>query len=669
MKVRILHNRLCAIFLIAGILMLAVGICSGEERPDWWKAQRHLSDMLMKQETDIAELAASVCKSKPANAQGAILKVSVLMRARMDREAIEALRELKDLAPRLNNYQVSSIYYDACDNLGAWNVAKATVEVFADNISEMAVDNRLLKHFLNSGWTVEKVDKWLASRPKGSQHFWLKERLRFNIRHGRGEGLVKELSDSVRKNPQDIEGAVALLDALIYARHTGKEMWNLSWMAESVKPRLATEAEEIASRLKRLKEWQTAAVFYRQAINTELTEEEIRKLGMMCAARVPQKRVRVMFAAHTREGLAECLLELGENDQAQKWMVEAADIREKHNLGLNALFAGQVQAASGQRIIEGRIKEDEKKSEDDPRYWQKRAQYYRGRNEPAQEEEALLKGLALTTPQPEEPERHYLGHVDWRSWLLTDYAHFLARQKRIDEAVVLLRKEIEQAPATSGSAKKAANLLAFDFEKQISADDPVLWNWLGNRPKWEYTEERLLMGLLESAKRDDLDTHFSHAEELAIGKDPSRARTLGWIMNRMNFPKRSIPLLKHAVENADDKELKERAGFTLFLSYLDTGDWKHAEEAFPEAGKRLTPKELPEWYSRVAVTAAKAGATTDAMRIWRRVANLNPSQIDGLEHLGEAGLTNELKDLYLKMRKKMPSSEAPARALMVLEKK
>ena len=43
------------------------------------------------------------------------------------------------------------------------------------------------------------------------------------------------------------------------------------------------------------------------------------------------------------------------------------------------------------------------------------------------------------------------------------------------------------------------------------------------------------------------------AEEVALGKAPSRTYTLGWIMNRMHFPKRSIPLLKYAVGNAHDK--------------------------------------------------------------------------------------------------------------------
>jgi tetratricopeptide (TPR) repeat protein len=257
--------------------------------------------------------------------------------------------------------------------------------------------------------------------------------------------------------------------------------------------------------------------------------------------------------------------------------------------------------------------------------------------------------------------------VDQRSRLLADYARFLAREKREDDAVALLRKEIEKAPPSSESAKKAAWMLAFDFYKKISVDDALLWNWLASRPKWEHAEQRLLWRLLESAGRDDLDRHFERAESLVWKKDPSRASTLGWIMNRMRFPKRSIPLLKYAVERAQEEELRGQACFTLFESYLDMGDWKHADEIFPEAAGRLTPKEVPAWYARVAVAAAKTGAKTDAMRIWRRVANLSPSQIDGVEDLVEAGLRDELIDFYREMQKKMPSSEVPARVLKALE--
>ena len=69
------------------------------------------------------------------------------------------------------------------------------------------------------------------------------------------------------------------------------------------------------------------------------------------------------------------------------------------------------------------------------------------------------------------------------------------------------------------------------------------------------------------------------------------------------------------------------------------------------------------------MAAAKAGAKADAMRIWSHVANLCPAYIGRLEDLVKAGLKDELKGFYHKMRKKMPSSEVPGKALMVLEPK
>ena len=667
MRTRHQKTAACVMLLTVTLLFCSPRVYAGDAEADWWQTQRELSETLMTGGADFAELAADVAELSPKTGLEAMRKLGVLMRAGMNDEAVQALQELKEAVPQLDNYQVSSIYYHACDDLGAWDVAKATAEVFADNISDIALGNRLLKHLLHSGWTVQQIDGWLAGMPAGIRNFWTKERLRFAVEHDRADTLVTELSDKVRENPQDTEAAVALLEALIYARHDADDKWDLSWVAETIQPSLATQADKLASGLKTLNEWTTAEAFYLQALEIPLTEEETNQLAMMCAVFVPPETIRAMFATRVREGMAECLLKAGREAEAQKWMVEAADIRKEHDLGLNALFAGQVQGASGQRVIEGRIKEEEKQSEDDPRYWRERARYYRGRNEPDHEEEALLKGLALAAPRPEPPPHSRRGaDSDWRRWLMADYANFLKWQNRTDEAVALLRKELEQAPADSASAQAAAHLLAFDFQGHVSVDDAVLWDWLANRANWEHTEERLLWRMLESAKPEDLDKHFARAEELAFGQAPSRANTLGWIMNRMRYPKRSIPLLSYAAENADGEHLVERARFTLFESYLDTGDWRHAEGIFPEASKRLTYKELPEWYARVAGAAAKAGAQADAMRLWRQVANLSPSYMGGIEHLVEAGLRDELIAFYHEMQKKMPSSNIPAKALMVL---
>ncbi len=668
MKVYTVLRVLAAFVVFSAVLFLCSREYTGQETADWDEAQRNVNVTLLQQGTSIAKLAADVKDMKPENPQDAMFKLCVLMRAGMNKESIETLRQLKKLAPNLANRQIESIYYNACKNDYEWDVARATIELFAENISTVELKYRLLKHFQNSGWTVDEVDRWLDDMPKGKDNFWLKQRLRFKVENGLGDELLKEISNAVRENPEDIEGAIAFLNILAEAGLKGEKRLDLSWMAEIIKPKSATEARGIASGLMNLYQRTEAMKFYRQAIDIPLTDEETEYLGWTVAVYVPPEKLRAMFAVSVREGLAECLLALDKKNQAQKWMVEADDIREKYDLGRGALFAGHVQAESGQRTIENRIKDEEKQSENDPQYWRDRAQYYRGRNEPALEEEAILKGLTLTEPQPLE-KSEYGGHIDWRTRFLNDYARFLEREKRIDDGIAMLRKEIMHSPPGSNSAERAAYFLAGDFDKGINADDTLLWNWLAGRPKWEYTEERLLRRLLESARRDDLDKYFARAEELAKENDPNRAIALGSIMNRMGFPERSIPLLEDVVVNAQDKKLKESATFTLLESYLDIGDWKHAEEIFIQTANRFGTEEIPEWYSRLAVAAAKAGAKTDAMRLWSQAANLNPSNFGGLEKLVDAGLKDDLVIFYSQMQKKMPSSEIPARALAILEKK
>ena len=152
-----------------------------------------------------------------------------------------------------------------------------------------------------------------------------------------------------------------------------------------------------------------------------------------------------------------------------------------------------------------------------------------------------------------------------------------------------------------------------------------------------------------------------------MDKDASRALSLGWIMNRMDFPKRSIPLLQSALEAADNDELKEQTAMTLFESYLDIRDWSRAEKIFPDARKRLSVPEETDWYTRVAVAAAASGDKADAMRIWLVAANANPARPVWLRRLAKYGLRDELVAFYQDLAKKLPASGAPAKALKILE--
>ncbi len=633
------------------------------EETDWWAIQQEVTSVLIKPDASLASLVRDVCKTPPADTQVALRKLAVVTRAGMTAESIETLRQLKPLSPQLRNHLVSVIYYDACDHHLDWELAEAVVTIFAENVSEMDVENRLLRHFSDAGWTPERVDQWLAEKPAGKDGFWAKTRLHFNVSKGRADAYLKDLEQTARSRPQDVAGVIRYLETILLAGLASDRMPDLKWIAESVKPALSSEAHEIASLLVRAGALESALPFFHKAIDTPLNGEELEKKSSMMQAVMMPDAYRKVFAAGVREELAQCLMDLKRADEAQKWMVEAETLRGENHLGSNPQFAGQVQAASGGREIESRIIAKEEVSKTDPKYWLERANYYQGRSEAALEEEALLKALSLTTSK--EPELSGKGYFDPRSQMLLNYARFLIRQKRENDAVELLRKELSDAPATAQSPEQAARILAYDLDAFIKVDDPVLWAWLEKRPSWSGTEERLLWRMLQQSPKETLNREFTRAEKLTAGRDASRAAILGWIENRMGEAKRSIPLLEEAVNRTKDYELRKHAGFTLLESYLDIRDWKKAETIFPSARELLTYHEIPEWYGKIAVAAARTGANDDAMRIWKRAANFDLTCLNDLDDLAKAGLGARLIEFYKAFGKEIPGSQNCSACLLL----
>jgi hypothetical protein len=100
---------------------------------------------------------------------------------------------------------------------------------------------------------------------------------------------------------------------------------------------------------------------------------------------------------------------------------------------------------------------------------------------------------------------------------------------------------------------------------------------------------------------------------------------------------------------------------------LDTGAWQAAEAVFDQAARQLTGREIPQWHSRLALAAASEGHKADALRLWFRTANASPMALRGLEELARLGLREDLLAFYRAMQKEMPASQAPVRALELLE--
>ena len=146
MSMRVSLLMVVAVHLIVDLAAFSQNADAEQQPPDWWETQRDVVAMLLDQDTDIAELVETVSASPAETGRQAMLKLSVFLRAGMNGEAIDYVAELETLCPNLDNHQVGQIYYAACDGFLAWDVAQRVVEVFAGNISDLALENRLLKN-------------------------------------------------------------------------------------------------------------------------------------------------------------------------------------------------------------------------------------------------------------------------------------------------------------------------------------------------------------------------------------------------------------------------------------------------------------------------------------------------------------------------------------------
>ena len=81
---------------------------------------------------------------------------------------------------------------------------------------------------------------------------------------------------------------------------------------------------------------------------------------------------------------------------------------------------------------------------------------------------------------------------------------------------------------------------------------------------------------------------------------------------------------------------------------------------------RLTLEEQGDWYARIAVAAAVMNEKEDAMRIWRVSANANPARVAYVDQLARYGLSEEIAGFYRELAKRLPGSDAPARAMRIL---
>jgi hypothetical protein len=266
------------------ILLALLGVClsstliAAEDSPEWHEAERKAFVTLTQPEASLADAVRQIEQKAPISGQEAMFRASIFLRAGMNEQAIQSLRDLKRLSPDLAGSMVSSMYHSACDDRQVWDVAQAICEIFGERVTDITLENRLIKHMQETGWSDVQIDAWLAARPSGVRGFWLRERMRFNADGARAK-LLAELAEGVRSTPTDADKAIEYLEVLTDLPQDPQAAPDLTWMSDVVRPRLATEAARLAELLNRLSAKAAAVVFYRKAIETSLTDEDLRELS------------------------------------------------------------------------------------------------------------------------------------------------------------------------------------------------------------------------------------------------------------------------------------------------------------------------------------------------------------------------------------------------------
>lgn len=675
-------------FLVATLLLSSSLTCQGRDkkRIDWYELDRDVNEAKRKSLKRV-ERSRTGSINDTTVAELKLMEFDLAVRAGEEAAARKALVELKPHLVGVDSPQ--STLSDVADFLigrKQWALAQYFLELYPS-----AHPGWGYIFVQNMAGQSKNTDSWLLARYQadGQSAYWLSERMRYRRDQGTAAVLVKEIENKIRaagKNAQDRadnDRTLAAVLAYLGALEAGGQSVDLTWLPGAFMPSLAFQQAKLGSSLTQRSPEAAIAYLLRAqstavtAADRQLFKEEMRhRSAMQSALEDADKSIRL----GAKLALAEAYKNKGENEKAQKVLVEL-NAESKKNGGVMPFYAlsqaaGQIQSQMTQRPLEASIKAAEPENKNSYDYWLGRARYYQGGKDEAKTIEALDKALALT-----KLPGHGAGESDIvaRQIVVDAYAYHYKNTNRPEQASALYWKEYDQSNSALLRTRLMSSVQNMDG-KLISYKNERVFDYLASRKTWDYLEQHLLQNLVEStgvdkksggAARQALWSRLEKlAEKRTAQSDPdfSRPYNLGWVMTRKEETRRAMPLLKQAVKGIKDKEKLQEAQFTLFEANLELGNWQEAEAAWPAVRTRLTATEEPVWLSKIAVEAARAGATKEALRLWKAKDNLDKTCLGPLSELAGLGMKKTLLDYYLTMQKDSPTSTIPKEARKILEK-
>lgn len=668
--------------------------------------RREINSQLLSGKRNLVQWASELVDKEPQDPKAAVIKIHLMLRAGLDSQAAKTVAKLKSLCQSKDNHVLQSvirdIYYHSAEMYHSskthqgWKTALAVVESFPEYINDWGIANSLTKYLQKDGWDDDQLDQWLKkivrratknappsefwrSRYYEDQPdvFWIKVRAQHLKKLGKEASLIAALEEEAREDPTNSKKMLDYLNVrhLIYPPNDQNKT-DLSWIADVFRPKDSSAAFLVARQLKRSFQWKPAAKLYQLALDIPFDKLPVDITQTQAYQTSDQQQYNYLIAI--REELAECLVKLKQPQKAQAMLNEAVKLRKKRKggrLSLNLHVTGEVHAASGSSEVEKQILKEEKNSKDDPKYWLKRANYYKISKRVKEAEQAYRKGLEIAKPAPRPRGKAMMNP---RARLIGGFVNFLMQNQRKDDAFKLLHDEIKTASADSWSAEVAAFLLVsqrnYSFRDYLLPDEPTLLQWLEKRPVWHYQETCVLNYFAEMAQQaQDLEKEklrskvLQRIEKMVKDAHPSRAICLGELLlssRRGNpDPEKAIPYLQYALKHKDsDKNLRQQAASKLFTAYTKSGDIKRASKMFNESSSEFNLSSCDP-LNHLALLAAKQGDKEMAMENWRRSANCslnNKMHHDLTSKLRRLGLGDQIDAYYREVKEKLPEFTCPS---------
>ena len=522
------------------------------------------------------------------------------------------------------------------------------------------------------------------------------------------------LSADAEKNPDDMAKLSLLFSAMGASGYLewGTVFPKLDWLTETLDQRNGFEAWFIAKNLTVgiSRNWnvdkirndylEVSVPFWHRALDLSLTDEQCKQIheensrwnAIPAYMLEPQdnERTRAIFRAKGYDSLNTTLLALNRTEEAQTVMEAGRAFRKEHGIETSTglVLAGMTQAASGYRVVEAEIlarepnEDDAEKSEADKfneqtTYWMERAEYYRGRREWEQREDALRRGLALfTTPElrtiyARSFEGYYQALLDFYreqerkddvvklfheiDTLLAEetrspnafYSPFISTLKYFGEEQIIYdkwRKDVEkcvtQMKETTGrnelslmsqnlvwlmGAAEVNNRPAFKLDNT----DPLWWEVLRLMERnHQHLLEVLVLQVDEfynSSRKITFDEKaYEKAKAILLEKnDAAGLREFAWILQEKHA-KFALQLYEAALERAKEQSEQSMIHTGMFETLMQLGDWQRAEKVLDAyiSGDFPESDYIINGLKRLRQSAEKAGATRDAKRFQQRLENL-----------------------------------------------